>query len=206
MNVKHRMAFLAMVGLLTCGSAWWVARAAAHCDTEKGPLIPEARAALERGNVTPVLKWIPADDEVEIKTAFSNAQAVRAKGPEARDLADRYFLETLVRVHRAGEGAPFTGISDAAPDPAAVMADEALESGSPDMMIAAISAHMEKAIREKFDRAVETRKHKDESVAAGREFVEAYVAYVHHVEGVHAAIVSAGAHAHAEADAAHAGH
>ena len=47
---------------------------------------------------------------------------------------------------------------------------------------------------------VEAKKKKDKSVEAGREFVEAYVIYMHYVEGIHAAIMSAGAH-HAEAGA-----
>ncbi len=32
---------------------------------------------------------------------------------------------------------------------------------------------------------METKKHADESVQAGREYVEAYVQYVHFVDGVH---------------------
>jgi hypothetical protein len=44
--------------------------------------------------------------EPEIKAACTKAVAVRAKGPEAKELADQYFLETLVLLHRAGEGGP----------------------------------------------------------------------------------------------------
>ena len=32
---------------------------------------------------------------------------------------------------------------------------------------------------------METVKHADESVAAGREFVEAYVQFTHYAEGIH---------------------
>jgi hypothetical protein len=88
-----------------------------HCDTTSGPLIPEAKAALDKGDVTPVPKWIKKDNEAEVKAAFAKAAAVRAKGPEAKELADQYFLETLVRLHRAGEGAPYTGIKDEPVEP-----------------------------------------------------------------------------------------
>jgi hypothetical protein len=40
---------------------------------------------------------------------------------------------------------------------------------------------------------------KDESVEAGREYVEAHVIYMHYVEGIHDAILSAGGHHHADA-------
>jgi hypothetical protein len=86
-------------------AALWAGAAFAHCDTPSGPVIPEALAALEAGDVTPLLKWIPPADEPEIKAAFAKTLAVRVQSPEAKELADRYFLETLVRIHRAGEGA-----------------------------------------------------------------------------------------------------
>lgn len=173
-------------------------RASAHCDTTEGPITPEAKAALAAGDVTPVLKWIKADNEAEIRAAFEKAVAVRAKGAEAQELADQYFLETLVRVHRAGEGAPYTGIKDEPVEPIVAMTDKALAEGSADELIQKISTHMAAAIQEKFAKVVEARKNKDKSVESGREFVEAYVVYTHYVEGIHDAIASSGAH-HAEA-------
>lgn len=175
-----------------------VGSALAHCDTTSGPVIPEAKVALEKGNVTPILKWIKKDNEAEIKAAFAKAVAVRSKDPEVQELADQYFLETLVRLHRAGEGAPYTGIKDEQVEPIVAIADKALDDGSADEMISKISDHMAAAIKEKFAKVLEAKKNKDESVEAGREFVEAYVIYMHYVEGIHAAIMSTGAH-HAEA-------
>ena len=89
------------------------ARVLAHCDTMDGPVIAAARVALEKGDVLPVLKWIRPEDEQEIRAAFSRTISVRAGGPEARALADTWFFETLVRVHRAGEGAPYAGLAPA---------------------------------------------------------------------------------------------
>jgi hypothetical protein len=166
----------------------------AHCDSTNGPVIPEAKAALEEGDVSPILKWVTKENEAEIKTAFAKAVAVRAEGAEAKELADQYFLETLVRLHRAGEGAPYSGIKDEPAEPIAAMADQALVDGSADEMIEKISRHMAEAVAERLRKVVEARKNKDESAEAGREFVEAYVGYVHYVEGIHAAIVSADAH------------
>jgi hypothetical protein len=88
-------------------------RAIAHCDTLDGPVVSDARAALEARDVTPVLKWVEAGKEPEVREAFRHALAVRVLGPEARTLADRFFFETLVRVHREGEGEPYTGLKPA---------------------------------------------------------------------------------------------
>lgn len=179
---------------MVCASmfaTFWLATsgtALAHCDREKGPVIQEARAALEKGDVTPVLKWIKMDRETEVRKAFAMAQAVRDKGPEAKELADRQFIETLVRLHRAGEGAPYTGIKDEPVDPIIAMADMALEKGTAEELTQEIGNHMVTVMKKKFDRAVKASKHKDDSVEAGRKFVEAYVDYMHYVENVHAAI------------------
>jgi len=176
--------------------------AQAHCDTAAGPVIPEAKAALEAGDVTPVLKWIKPDNEAEIRAAFAKTVAVRGQSPEAQELADHYFLETLVRLHRAGEGAPYTGIKDEPVKPIVALADQALADGSADALIQKMSGHLAQAVGEKFQRAIEAQAHKDDSVEAGREFVEAYVVYVHYVEGVRDAIMAAGGHGHAAEGAA----
>lgn len=184
----------------------------AHCDTMTGPLIPEARLALEKGDVTPLLKWVKKDTEAEVQAAFAKAVVVRAKGAEAKELADHYFLETLVRLHRAGEGAPYTGIVDRPASPFEVLVDRTIEEGTPDALIARMSGHLAGLVKEKFARVVETRKNKDKSVEAGRDYVEAYVGYIHYLENVHKAIMSGGAHPaegvkpEAGSGAIHAGH
>src|SRR5210317_1037120 len=115
----------------------------AHCDTLDGPVVQTARIALEKGDVTPLLKWVHADDEKEIRVAFQKTLAVRAKGAEAKELADMYFFETLVRIHRAGEGAPYTGLKPGeAVDPAVALADKALESGSVDKLVDVLTKAM----------------------------------------------------------------
>lgn len=174
--------------------------ALAHCDTLDGPVVQTARIALEKGDITPLLKWVQADDEKEIRTAFQKTLAVRTKGAEAKELADMYFFETLVRIHRAGEGAPYTGLKPGeAVDPAIVLADEALESGSADKLVNVLTEAMANGIRERFQHTKDTQKHADDSVAAGREFVEAYVIFTHYVEGLHATIKANADHHFGEA-------
>ena len=158
--------------------------AAAHCDTLDGPVVKDARAALAAKDVTPVLKWVKAEDESEIRDAFARALAVRGAGGDAAALADRYFFETLVRVHRAGEGAPYTGLlpAGAAVDPGIAATDAALEAGSADAMVRLVTGEVEKGLRSRHARAAEARRHAGESVARGREYVAAYVDLMHYAE------------------------
>lgn len=178
--------------------------ALAHCDTLDGPVVADARLALAKGDVTPVLKWLQANAEQEVRENFARALAVRKLDPEAQKLADTYFFETLVRIHRAGEGAPYTGLKAAGTvEPVVAKADQALEQGSVDGLTKAIVAHTEEGIRERFQHALETKKHAQESVEAGREFVEAYVTYVHYVEGIAQVVHGSAHHGEAEAPVAH---
>jgi hypothetical protein len=160
--------------------------AKAHCDTLDGPVVETARQALASGDVTPLLKWVSIKDEQLIRTAFQNTMEVRKLGGKAQELADMYFFETLVRIHREGEGASYTGLKAGSKiDPAVALADKALETGSVDKLTSVLTDIAAKGIRERFNRALETKKHADESVSAGREFVEAYVAFTHYVENLH---------------------
>ncbi len=154
----------------------------AHCDTLDGPVVATARAALEKGNITPVLKWVKGNDEKEIKEVFQKAFVARKASPEAREIADGYFFETLVRIHRAGEGAPYTGLQAGPAEPIILEADESLDTGSIEAITKHVTASVTDGIKKRFNTTLERKKHADESVAAGREFVEAYVDFTHYVE------------------------
>lgn len=157
----------------------------AHCDTAGGPVVTDARLALDKGDVTPALKWIRPEYEPEIRAAFQRTLSVRAKGPDAREIADRYFFETLVRLHRMGENAPFTGLKDEPVEPVIKLADKSLESQSADELLNELTAQVAAQIRQKFAAAKEARKHSNDSVTAGREYVARYVAFMHYVEQLH---------------------
>jgi hypothetical protein len=162
--------------------------ALAHCDTLDGPVVNLARKALAKGDVKIVLPWVAADKEAEIRKAFDLAVAVRSKGEKERELADTYFFETLVRVHRAGEGAPYSGLKPAGldPGPAIPAADKALETGNPQELVKLIDGKVHDGIHKYFVAAREKKAHAGESVEAGRAYVAAYVPYLHFVERLYA--------------------
>lgn len=175
------------------------ALASAHCDTLDGPVVTAARSALQSGKIEPVLAWVQPADESEIRDAFARARAVRKGGKEAGALADRWFFETVVRVHRAGEGAPFTGLKPAgAPDPAVAATDRALSGGGPKQLEELLVHAVREGLHAHYSR-LEKEKPPAEDVAAGRRWVAAYVPFVHWAEGVHAAAAGAGGHGSAHA-------
>jgi hypothetical protein len=192
--------------LFTALSCLLVQQAFAHCDTMKGPVVATGKTALEKGDITPVLKWVKTDREPELKAAFDRALKVRRGSAEARELADTYFLETLVRLHRAGEGAPYTGLKPEGTEiePAIVAADDALDSGSVEKLVKLVTDDVAHGIRERFHQAREAKAHAEHNVQAGREFVQAYVELTHYVERLHADANSS-AH-HTEAAVAHEHH
>ena len=165
------------------------AEIAAHCDTLDGPVVQAAEKALTAGDVNLVLLWVQKEDEDEIEEAFRRTLAVRKLSPEAKALADRYFFETLVRVHRAGEGAPFTGLKPPGTGitPAIAQADEALRSSDVSPLLKEVSEQVSEGIHARFKKAALKKDYKPGDVQAGREYVQAYVEYVHYVENIHRA-------------------
>jgi Family of unknown function (DUF6448) len=176
-----------------------------HCDGLDGPVVSLARRALNDSNVNLVLPWVREQDEAEIREAFTHAVAVRKLGGEARALADQHFFETLVRVHRAGEGAPYTGLKPAGRDlgPAIPAADRALEDGSVDKLLKVLGDAVRKGLHEHFHPAVASKSFAPDDVRAGRKYVEAYVPYIHYVERLWQA-ASGPAHGHHAAEEPHA--
>ena len=162
----------------------------AHCDGLDGPVIKAAERALAARNVSLVLIWVQPKDEPEIRAAFEKTLTVRALSPRAMELADRYFFETLVRVHRTGEGAAYTGLKPGGRDlgPAIPAADKAIETGAVEPLVALLEKAMEDGLRDHFKEAMAARNFGPNDVDAGRRYVEAYVGFIHYVERIHEAI------------------
>lgn len=165
-------------------------RVLAHCDTMDGPVVRDAKAAIEKADVTLVLKWIKQEYENEVRQAFQKTLEVRKTGKTAKELADMYFFETVVRLHRAGEGEPYTGLKPVGTpvEPIIQNVDKALESGGVRELAKQFASTAEVELNKKFHRVLETKKEADKSVEAGREYVEAYVEYVHYAEQLFNAI------------------
>ncbi|HEX7930254.1 MAG TPA: DUF6448 family protein [Sphingomicrobium sp.] len=180
----------------------------AHCDGLDGPVVSAARKALDSGDPNPVLIWVQPKDEAEVRRAFSEAVAVRKLSAQAREMADRYFFETLVRVHRAGEGAPYTGLKPAGRDlgPAIPLADKAVATGSEAELASFVSKEAEHGVQAKFAELQRKRNFKPDDLAAGREYVASYVTFIHYVEGLHEAVEAGAAGHYAEGKTASAEH
>jgi hypothetical protein len=164
---------------------------AAHCDALDGPVVKAAQEALSSGNLNSVLPWVQKGDEREIEHAFHRTLTVRKLGPEARELADRFFFETVVRVHRAGESAPFTGLKPPGTGvtPAIAGADKALETGDVMPLVKELNQQVSDGIRARFKNAALRKNFELADVTAGRAYVQAYVEYIHYVERIHVATV-----------------
>jgi hypothetical protein len=162
-------------------------RVLAHCDGLDGPVVKAARNALQTGNVNLVLIWVQKQDEETIRKAFEKTLAVRKLNSEAKELADMYFFETLVRIHRAGEGAPYTGLKPAGRDlgPAIPAADKAIDSGSEKVLMKILNEAVQSGVLGHFKEVIELKKFDKNDVEMGRDFVKAYVEFIHYVERIY---------------------
>jgi Family of unknown function (DUF6448) len=157
-----------------------------HCDSLDGPVVTAARQALEAGNVDRVLPFVPEDAETEVRAMFDTVLPVRDLSGEARDVADRLFFETVVRVHRAGEGAPYTGLKPAgrSEGPAIPLAERAIETGSPQPVAEFLTGVLQHELEHRLEQVKALAATKDRSVQDARRYVEkmlGFQVYSHHL-------------------------
>lgn len=158
----------------------------AHCDSIEGPVVKASQKAFETGNINYVLVWVRAEDEAEIISLFNKVNEVRTLSPEAKELADMCFFETVVRVHRMGEGVGYTGLKPAGykPDEGIEATDIAIEENSLDPVYAHLDEAQNPEIKEYFADLKSTKDYDINDLKAGREYVEAYVHFIHYVEAL----------------------
>ena len=140
-----------------------------------GPVVTAAKRALEAGDASIALAYVPKQGEEEVKRAFEAALRIRDQGPSVREVADLHFFETVVRVHRAGEGAPYTGLKPAGLDhgPVLPVAERAIENGSPDRLVELLIARVDEEVRARFDHVMELKARADGDLGANRAYVSA---------------------------------
>ena len=157
-----------------------------HCDTRDGPVAKAVKNALETGNINYILIWIPKEGESELKQVFSKSMEARQLGETARVVADDWLLETAIRLHRAGEGASFTGIKPAGMDegPIVPKAEKAIETGDPSETIDFILHTIKDDLENRFTSVYSQRNYNIDDVEAGRNYIAAFiqfVVYAHHL-------------------------
>lgn len=171
--------------------------ASAHCDSREGPVVTAAVQALEEGDVTLILPFVKADQEQDLTVAFEQTMAIRSRGPQVREVADEYFLETAVRLHRVGEGASYTGIKDHAEEnPALEAAEESLAQGSPDAVITVLDEHLRAKVAERYQGVLDARavEAANKTVETSRARVEAELMFEKYVLDISTAIDAAATH------------
>ncbi|MFU8891304.1 MAG: DUF6448 family protein [Anaerosomatales bacterium] len=169
-----------------------------HCDSKDGPVVKAAARALAADSVELVLPYVPAESEREVREAFGKTMAARESGAAAAEVADEWFFETVVRVHRAGEGAAFTGLKPAGLGHGEVVpvAERAIETGEIDELVELLTLALEAEIRAKFDRVMQLKSRENGPVTEAREYVEAMLGFQVWAHKTHQCITSDPLHDH----------
>ncbi len=193
----------ALAAMVIAVALWFAPRSAsAHCDTMGGPVVQAGEKALATGDLNYALIWVQPRDEAELRRAFAQARSVRALDGQARALADNYFLENLVRIHRAGEGAAYTGIRPAGTDlgPAIPAADLSIKKGNSADLSKLVGDAISAELKQRYEDLMRKRDYRPDDLSAGREYVEAYVRYIHYVERLYQAATTDAVEGHESAE------
>ena len=159
-----------------------------HCDTMDGPVVTAARDALERDDVDVALPFVPADGEDEVRAVFELARKARAEGGVAREVADLYFFDTVVRVHRRGEGAAHTGLQPAGLDvgPVIPVAEQAADTGDPAALLALLREELEHQVVHRLEEVRSLAAHAGAGVPPARAATSARLGLLVWAHKVHA--------------------
>jgi Family of unknown function (DUF6448) len=178
-----------------------------HCDTLDGPVVKAARLALERGSVNLILPYVPRAADAELRRAFERASRVRALSPEAQETVDYWFFETAVRLHREGEGAPFTGLKPAGLDsgPAVPRAEKAVETGRLEEVGRFLHGVLDEQLHHRFHQVLDRRGYDENDVDAARAYVQAMLGFIVYTHTVYTKLLSS-PHEHPTEEVAHAEH
>lgn len=177
-----------------------------HCDTRDGPVVTAAKKALETENLNYVLIWIPEESEEELKDIFERTLRARKAGKDSQDVADDWFFENCIRLHRAGEGAPYNGMKPAglSEGPIVPRAEKAIETGDPRETISFILKTIEEDLMHRFHHVMEKKTYDLNDVTAGREYIEAFIGWVVYSHHLYASVT--GATGESEKHVGNAGH
>ena len=191
---------IALVFIVAAAPLFWPNTGFAHCDGLDGPVVKAAQRALDAGELNSVLIWVSQSDEAEIKSLFEKTLAVRQLNAQAKELADLYFFETLVRIHRASEGAPYTGLKPAGRGlgPAITAADRALETRSLRELLSILTETVTEGITDRFKEVVAKDKFSSDDIEGGRRYVKAYVEFLDYVETLYETAATRGESLHPE--------
>lgn len=159
--------------------------ASAHCDTMDGPTAADGQKAIQTNNVNYVLKWVKPEEEKEIKEIFDLSMKVSKLSPEAKEISEKYFFDSLIRIHRAGENAPFTGVKPAGTpiDEKVAAADKSIEIGNLSPLDNLVPEDKKPELKERFEKVMALKNFDENNIEAGREYIEAYVSFFHFAEG-----------------------
>ena len=137
--------------------------------------------------------------------AFEKSRKVRGLGADARALADQAFMETVIRLHRAGEGAAYTGLKPAGADygPVIPAAEHAVETGDLTKLKAVLFEQIEHVLRERLAHVRELQKAPLEPKTAAdvphaRERVSAELGFVTFAATLRQAALGKGAEHHVD--------
>ena len=213
-NIKSKLA-KSMGGVIAAAAVVMLMplTASAHCDTMEGPTVADGKKAMDNNNVNYVLKWVQPKYEKEITDKFNLSMKVKDLSPEAKQISEQYFFSELVRVHRAGEGAPFDGLKPVGTpvDEKVLAADKSIEVGNLSPLEGVLEEDKMPELKERFEKVMALKNFDANNLEAGREYIEAYVKFFKFAEGEedghHASVDSVDAHsAHVEKSHAEATH
>ena len=142
-------------------------------DSMDGPVVKAAENALDMDDLKYVLPYVSAEDEDELKNAFEKTLMVRELSGEAAELADYWFFETAVRLHRKEDKKPYTGLKSAGGDwgPIIPKVDLAIETENINELLNFLMNLIKDDIKSRFEDVLSKKEYSNDNLEDARDFI-----------------------------------
>lgn len=146
---------------------------APYIDSMDGPVVKAAENALDMEDVKYVLPYVSSEDEEELKDVFERTLSVRELSGEAAELADYWFFETAVRLHRKEEGKSYTGLKSAGTDwgPIIPKIDQAIETANIEELLDFLLNFIREDIEGRFEDVLSKKDYDEDDVEDARDYL-----------------------------------
>lgn len=148
---------------------------APYMDSMDGPVVNAAENALDMEDVKYILPYVSPKDEEELKDAFEKTLSVRELSGTAAELADYWFFETAVRLHREEGEKPYSGLKPSGTDwgPIVPKIVQAVETENVNEFLEFLLNFLKEDIEGRFEDVLAKKDYDEDDVEEARDYLNA---------------------------------
>jgi hypothetical protein len=149
-------------------------------NSENGPVIRAAKMAMETGNASYILIWLPKEAENTLKNLLERTYCENRTRKNTQNHSIDWYFKSVNRLHSRYGWPDYPGMKfkETDEETIALMVERAFESGNFEEINSIIPLNHSGDARERFHKVMMKRNYSVDDIAAGRVYVSAFIAFI----------------------------